>query len=29
MFLTDSTGKITSRTLDVATLEEELKKIVK
>ncbi len=29
MFLQDSQGKITSRTLDVATLDEELKKIVK
>jgi TolA-binding protein/thiol-disulfide isomerase/thioredoxin len=29
MFLMDASGKITSRTLDVATLEEELKKIVK
>ncbi|MFO0815585.1 MAG: thioredoxin-like domain-containing protein [Gemmatales bacterium] len=29
MFLMDANGKITSRTLDVATLEEELKKIVK
>lgn len=29
MFLQDANGKITSRTLDVATLEEELKKIVK
>ncbi|HQR07715.1 MAG TPA: thioredoxin-like domain-containing protein [Gemmatales bacterium] len=29
MFLQDASGKITSRTLDVATLDEELKKIVK
>jgi Thioredoxin-like len=29
MFLMDASGKITSRTLDVATLEEELKKVVK
>jgi hypothetical protein len=29
MFLMDASGKITSRTLDVGTLEEELKKIVK
>jgi hypothetical protein len=29
MFLMDKDGKITSRTLDVGTLEEELKKIVK
>lgn len=29
MFLQDASGKITSRTLDVGTLEEELKKIVK
>lgn len=29
MFLQDANGKITSRTLDVGTLDEELKKIVK
>src|SRR5204863_99031 len=29
MFLMDASGKITSRTLDVSTLEEELKKVVK
>jgi TolA-binding protein len=29
MFLQDATGKISSRTLDVGTLDEELKKIVK
>lgn len=29
MFLQDATGKITSRTLDAGTLEEELKKIIK